>query len=370
MSTVGRAPGRVNIIGEHTDYNGGLVLPMAIHLGVTATVDPRADRLLVMRSAQVPDEVVALDLGGLAPGCCSGWAAYVAGAVWSVGLEHPLRGLDITIDGDVPLGAGLSSSAAVECAVVVAVAAALGVDAPRRELARWAQRAENEFVGVPTGSMDQVASMMGAAGSALLYDVRADTVEPVPADVAAHGAEFLVIDTRASHALVDGGYADRRATCERAAELLGVHELREVIDLDAALATLASSADGDRLTRRTRHVVTETARVLDAVVALREGDLPRLGMLMLASHASLRDDFEVSCPELDTAVDAAMAAGAIGARMTGGGFGGSAIVLLPRAARAAVIDGVTAAFAARGFTAPAPIPVTAAAGASVIPSGE
>lgn len=367
--TVGRAPGRVNIIGEHTDYNGGLVLPMAIHLGVTTAISPRHDNLIVMRSVQVPGEVVAVPLAELAPGSCTGWSAYVAGAVWALAGECALaHGFDIAIDGDVPLGAGLSSSAAVECSVLITLAAQVtpAQAIPARQLARLAQRAENEFVGVPTGSMDQVASMLGVDGHALLFDVRDDAIELVPVDVARAGAELLVIDTRASHELVDGGYADRRRTCEQAAALLGVSTLREVDDLDAALERLLTEPDGDRLMRRTRHVVSENARVMRAVGALRAGDLAGVGELMCASHASLRDDYEVSCPELDVAVDAAMSAGALGARMMGGGFGGSAIVLAPVGHREATMTAVARRYLIEGFGPAVLIPVSPAPGARLI----
>ena len=330
QSVVARAPGRVNLIGEHTDYNGGFVLPIAIDLGVTCTASVRADARLILRSAQVPDEVVELDALSLAPGACTGWSAYVAGAVWAVGQATGRRpGLDIVIDGDVPLGAGLSSSAAVECAVITAVTQTLGIPVQARDFARWAQRAENEFVGVPSGAMDQVASMMGRAGHAVFFDVGSDAIDWVPLDVEAAGMVFVVVDTQASHALVDGGYAARRATCEDAARRLGIESLREVSDLDGALTRLQREPDGDVLVRRTRHVVTENARVLAALDALRDSDLRAFGALMDASHASLRDDYEVSCAELDIAVAAARASGAVGARMTGGGFGGSALALVP-----------------------------------------
>lgn len=371
---VARAPGRVNVIGEHTDYNGGYVLPMAIQLGVTAAVAPRADGALVMRSAQVPDAVVSVDLADLAPGACSGWSAYVAGAIWAVRASlapsTQLSGLDVIIDGDVPLGAGLSSSAAVECAVATAIAALCGLDRSPRELARVAQRAENEFVGVPTGSMDQVASMLGQEGAALFYDVREDRIEPVPLHLDQHGLAFLVIDTRVAHALVDGGYAARRASCEQAAWILGIDQLRDVADLDHALTALRHAvpgADGDELARRTRHVVTENERVLQALEALRGEDLPGFGRLMDASHASLRDDYQVSCPELDLAVTAAREAGALGARMTGGGFGGSALALVPASRVDEVTAAVVRAFASAGFGAPRSVTAVPSAGARLIP---
>ena len=344
------APGRINVIGEHTDYNGGFVLPAAIDVGVQAAVVSIPERRLVMHSLQVPEGSVSLDLDGLRPGATSGWAAYVAGAVWALldgmSIEH---GLEIVIDGNVPLGAGLSSSAALECAVIVAVGDLLGIEQSPRELARRAQRAENEFVGVPTGSMDQVASMMSIEGSALFFDVRDERIVPVPLRLADHGLSLVVIDTRAAHELVDGGYADRRATCERAAGLLGVDLLRDVDDLDAAIDALRDHEDAERLIARTRHVVTENARVLDAVRALEHSDFTALGALMSASHASLRDDYQVSCVELDIAVESSMSAGALGARMMGGGFGGSAIALLASERVADLRHAVDAAYAERGL---------------------
>jgi galactokinase len=364
---VARAPGRVNIIGEHTDYNDGYVLPMAIHLGVTCTASDRHDLRMVIRSTQVPNEIVDLDVRTLAPADCGGWSAYVAGAVWSLmRATGRCHGLDITIDGDVPLGAGLSSSAAVECAVVTAVAQLWRIPFQAREFARWAQAAENDFVGVPTGSMDQVASMLGREGSAVFYDVQADSIDWVPLDVASAGLSFVVIDTRAAHALVDGGYASRRASCERAAELLHVRSLRDIVDLPAALALVGGEHDGDVLVRRTRHVVTENARVLAARTALEARDFSALGALMDASHASLREDYEVSCAELDLAVDAARSVGAVGARMTGGGFGGSALALIPTGLGPAVEAAAADAFASAGFRSPRVWPVRPGAGARVM----
>lgn len=364
------APGRVNIIGEHTDYNGGLVLPMAIHLGVSAAVGLRSDSRIVMRSAQMPDEIITMsEAASLRPGTLNGWSAYVAGAVWSIGRHIDiLPGLDIAIDGNVPLGAGLSSSAAVECAVIVALADLLDVPASPRDLARWAQEAENEFVGVPTGSMDQVASMMSQAGHALLFDVSADSTTHIPVNLTRAAAEFLIVDTRAAHALVDGGYADRRRTCEAAADWLGVPSLRDIGNLEAALERLNGTEDSVRMTARVRHVHTENDRVIEAVEALHLGDLFRLGELLNASHRSLRDDFEVSCPELDCAVSAALHGGALGARMMGGGFGGSALVLTPHARRRAVIDEIRSAFLECGYVEPGFHAVSPGRGAHVIDS--
>lgn len=325
------APGRINLIGEHTDYNGGLVLPAAINLGVVAAVAPLAERSLVMTSLQRPGDSVEISLDALMPGELNGWSSYVAGAVWALsevsGLPH---GLEIVIDGDLPMGAGLSSSAAVECSVLLATSSLLGGDLPRRELARLAQRAENIFVGVPTGSMDQVASMLGEAGCAIFFDVRDNIINHIPVRTAERDLAWVVIDTRAVHALVDGGYANRRASCEESASILGVSSLREIVDADEAIRRLRGEGGAEVLVRRTRHVVTENARVLDAVRALGAENFQAVGDLLTQSHASLRDDFEVSCLELDLAVEASMQAGALGARMMGGGFGGSAIALIAR----------------------------------------
>ncbi len=369
------APGRVNLIGEHTDYNGGLVLPIAIDRGVTARLHAADDEAgLVITSRQVPGEQVRIAWSDLAPGCVSGWAAYVAGAVWSqltlsgpVSDKRGLPGLAIEIDGDVPLGAGLSSSAAVECAVVTALSAWWGMHHRARDLARIAQRAENEFVGVPTGSMDQVASMMATEGHAVFFDVAEDVARQVPVGFDERGLALLVIDTRAAHSLVDGGYAARRASCEQAAALLGVPTLRRAPGREEAVAELVAAGADNEVVKRARHVIGEITRVGEAVEALERADLVGFGALMDASHASLRDDFEVSCAELDVAVDAARAAGAIGARMTGGGFGGSAIALTPVDRVGDVTAAVADAFAAAGFAEPRIWEVHAVAGARVIP---
>lgn len=348
------APGRVNLIGEHVDYNEGIVLPIAIDRGCLAMVSSREDNRLVIRSAQHPAESVDVMMGDLAPGAVTGWGGYAAGAVWSMEVP-PARGLDVLIDADVPAGAGLSSSAAVTCSVAMAVDSLVGGGHSRREIARRAQRAENDFVGVPTGSMDQVVSMLAQADHALRFDVQNDTVEQVPFSLP--GMTLIVIDTRARHELIDGGYASRRAACEQAAGILKVRSLREVSSVDA-LSSLPPE-----LLRRARHVVREIWRVEESVAALRAGDAQTFGELMTASHASLRDDFEVSCPELDVAVASACAAGAIGARMTGGGFGGSAIALVPTPKCDSVADHIRQEFATRGFATPQILHVRPGSGA-------
>ena len=356
------APGRVNLIGEHTDYNGGLCLPIALPHRTYAAVRHRDDGRLRMVSAQGEDLVEA-SLDEVGPGAPEGWAAYVAGVPWALARAgHEVTGFDVAVDGGVPLGAGLSSSAALECAVAAAVSDCCGLgllDSPagRAALADACVEAENTVAQAPTGGMDQSAAMLASAGHALLLDCRDSSTEQVPFDLDAHGLALLVVDTRAEHSLVDGQYAERRDSCEQAARELGVATLREVPSdgLDDALASLS----GDLLRRRARHVVTEIARVEAAREALRHDDFERLGELFLESHASMRDDFEISVPELDTAVTAATDAGALGARMTGGGFGGSAIALVRREDTEAAQAAVEKAFADHGFTAPECFVVTA-----------
>jgi galactokinase len=342
-----RAPGRVNLIGEHTDYNEGFVLPFAIGAGVTAAASRRDDGLLAVASRQAAgaDAVVALD--GLAPGSVSGWAAYPAGVAWALRKAgYPIGGASIAVDSGVPLGAGLSSSAALECAVALALTDLHGLAVPRPQLATIAQRAENEFVGAPTGIMDQSAVLLCQAGHALLLDCRSGIGTAVPLDPAAAGLALLVIDTRAQHAHAGGGYADRRQACEAAAQELGVRSLRDITD-SSELAGL-----DPLLRRRARHVVTENSRVLVTAELLRSGELARTGPLLTASHASLRDDFEVSWPEADATVEAAIEAGACGARMTGGGFGGSVVALVPAQHDEQIRAAIAARFARQGWTEP------------------
>jgi galactokinase len=343
------APGRVNLIGEHTDYNDGFVLPAAIDRLVLVAAGRRAGGRLRLWSLQA-EPPADLELAGIGPGKVGGWAAYPAGVAWALGQAGvELGGADLVVDGDVPAGSGLSSSAALECATATALADLGGAGLDRAALAGLARRAENEVVGVPSGVMDQMVSMLGRAGHALFLDTRSLGTEQVPLPLEAAGLCLVVIDTRAGHRLVDGAYADRRAACQAAAAVLGVPALR---DATPALLEQHATALGDPGLRRARHVVTENARVLAAVELLRAGDLDRLGPLLAASHASLRDDYEVSSPELDTAVEAAVAAGAVGARMTGAGFGGSAIALVETALAGRVADRARDAFAAAGFGPP------------------
>ncbi|EHR60662.1 galactokinase [Saccharomonospora cyanea] len=355
------APGRVNVIGEHTDYNDGFVLPMALPQGVRAAAGRTPGAQVRVLSLQETGDPVTLELG-TRPGEVAGWAAYVAGVVWSLrSAGHDVGGVDLVVDGDVPAGAGLSSSAALECAVAGALNDLFELGVEPTELARLAQRAENDFVGMPCGVMDQMASVNCREGHVLFLDTRSLLTEHVPFDPARHGRTLLVIDTRAPHRLVDGEYAKRRAACEAAAAALGVPALRDVALDD--LPTALSRVDGEEQRRRVRHVVTENARVSDTVRRLRDGDLDGIGPLLTASHASLRDDYEVTVGELDTAVEAALSAGALGARMTGGGFGGCVIALVPDDRADTVFDAVRTAFADSGYTEPSAFTATPAPGA-------
>jgi galactokinase len=357
------APGRVNLVGEHTDYNGGYVLPVALEFGVTVAASARSDGVLTAHSLQQPGAGVEVAVDTLDPAApVTGWAAYPSGVVWALGQAgHRVDGLDIVVDGDVPQGAGLSSSAALECATALACRDLFRFDLARPQLAALAQRAENDFVGMPCGIMDQSASLLCEEGHALFLDTLTLATEQVPLDLAGEGLALLVIDTRAPHRLVDGEYASRRRSCEQAARALGVTRLRDVdLDgLDGALGRL----DDPVLRRRVRHVVTENARVIEVVERLRRGDPRGVGPAMVASHESLRDDYEVSAPELDAAVDAALGAGALGARMTGGGFGGCAIALVEAGDGDRIVAAVQDAFATRDFTPPEAWTARAAAGA-------
>jgi galactokinase len=314
-------------------------------------------------STSAPGGVVDVPLEDVEPGNPQGWVAYLAGVCWVLSQEgYAVPGLDVAIASEVPVGAGLSSSAALECALVAALSDLLGLnvlddDAGRARAAAWCQRAENEIAGAPTGGMDQAASMRATTDHAILLDCRSGGVEQIPVRLGSHGLALLVVDTRAEHALVDGQYAARRTACEEAAEVLGVETLREVdpADLGAALDRLPDDVSRARV----RHVVTEIQRVRDCVEALRHGDFGEVGRLFVASHSSLRDDYEVSCRELDLVVDTALRSGALGARMTGGGFGGSAIALVPADQAESIGRRIVAAFAAEGLDAPQPFAATA-----------
>ncbi|TYP85980.1 galactokinase [Blastococcus xanthinilyticus] len=357
------APGRVNVIGEHTDYNGGWVLPVALPHTTRAAVARRDDGLLVLASAQHPDADAEIAVADLRPGRPGGWAGYPAGVVHAL-ADRAAGGLSVLVDGDVPAGAGLSSSAALSCSVALAVRDLLELDLDADDLVDVARRAENDFVGAPTGVLDQAAAILCTAGHALFLDTRDGTREQVPFDLAGAGLALLVLDTGTTHDHAEGGYGDRRRECEEAARRLGVDLLREIDDV-AALEPLADgTADGELLARRARHVVTEDARVLEVVAALRGDADPRaMGPVLTAGHSSLRDDFEVSVPLLDATVEAAVAAGAHGARMVGGGFGGSAVALIEAGAADDVTAAVTERFAREGHPAPRSFVVVPAAGA-------
>jgi len=364
------APGRVNLIGEHTDYNGGLCLPIALPHRTYAALRRRDDDTVRLVSAQEPDGMRTIDLADVAPGTVDGWAGYVVGVAWALReAGYPVTGFDVAIDSCVPYGAGLSSSAALEASVAVALDAvfALGLagsDDGRATLAALCVRAENEIAGAPTGGMDQAAALRAREGAALLLDCLDGSVRHVPFDLAAHGLALLVVDTRAEHALVDGQYAARRASCEAAAARLGVGTLREISDDPRGLEWALDKLDDEVQVRRVRHVVNEIDRVTWFVALLDAGEVGLVGTLMNASHASLRDDYEVSCRELDLVVESARAAGAVGARMTGGGFGGSAIALVDATEVDHVAQAVADAFEAEGLRAPAFLVATAAAAAS------
>ncbi|MDF3301664.1 galactokinase [Streptomyces tropicalis] len=346
------APGRVNLIGEHTDYNDGFVMPFALPQQAVAAVSRRDDGLLRLHSAEAGGDVVELRLDALAPGSDDAWTAYPAGVVWALReAGHPVTGADVHLSSTVPTGAGLSSSAALEVVIALALDDLYGLGLPGWRLARLCQRAENVYVGAPTGIMDQTASACCASGHALFLDSRDLSQRQIPFDLAAEGLRLLVVDTRVQHAHSGGEYGRRRAGCEKGAALLGVDALRDIPydGLDAALARLG---DDEEVVRLVRHVVTENHRVERVVDLLRSGGTRAIGPVLTEGHASLRDDFRVSCPELDLAVGTANAAGALGARMTGGGFGGSAIVLAEAADVPALTGTIERAFAEASFTRP------------------
>jgi galactokinase len=357
------APGRVNLIGEHTDYNEGFVLPFAINRRTVLALGVRDDRVLRIASA-FADEVVELPISELSPEVLHGWSAYPFGVAWALGQRgadlEAVPGVDIFIDSVVPVGAGLSSSAAIESAVALALNDVWQLGFDRRTLAQVGQLAENKAVGAPTGIMDQSASLLGEQDSAVFLDCRSLESEIIDLGFAAAGLELLIIDTGVSHSHATGGYADRRASCEAGATALGVSSLRDVSvnDLDRARDVL-----DEETFRRVRHIVTENQRVLDTVRTLQDEGPRAIGDLLDASHISMRDDFEISVPELDLAVETAIANGAIGARMTGGGFGGAAIALIESDAVSRLQVAIDGAFAEHGFGQPVTFTVNAANGA-------
>lgn len=320
------SPGRVNLIGEHTDYNGCFVLPIALAQAAIAAVRLRTDDLVRVHTLDL-DKTVEVRLSEIAPDTGLDWAAYVAGVGWAAARQGlPVRGIDLAISSNVPVGAGLSSSAALSCATARAWADLLGWDVSDAEVAALGRAAENEIAGAPTGVMDQLASVCGRADHAMMIDTRSIEVTQLPFDLAAAGLSLLVIDSRAPHQLVDGEYGERRTSCYEAARQLGVRQLRDVPidDIDRILAPLP-----DRLRRRAHHVITDSHRVEELAEILQGGgDLRRIGPLLNDSHASMRDDFEITVPAVDSLQTAALDAGALGARMTGGGFGGCVIALV------------------------------------------
>jgi galactokinase len=312
-------PGRVNLIGEHTDYNGGLALPFAIDRGVTVEAEPWPGGE-IHAAARDLGETDAFQVAD--PPRADGWRAFVRGTVAELaaaGIDVP--GARLAFSGDVPPGSGLSSSAALEAALCLALLALAGAEEPdRTELAKLCSRVENDWVGAETGLLDQLASLHSRAGEAIRIDFATLAIEPVP--LALGDWQLVTLESGAEHVHAAGGYNERRAECRAACEALGIEHLSQA-DPDAA-AALPPPLD-----RRARHVVSENARVDAMVAALRAGDLAAAGALLDASHASLRDDYEASVPEVEQAVETLRAAGAAGARMVGGGFGGSVLALLP-----------------------------------------
>jgi galactokinase len=356
------APGRVNLLGG-PDYNEVFVLPFALGAGVGVAASRRPDRRIAVASRQEGGEPVLLDIDALEPGSVTGWAAYPAGVAWALREAGYLPGgADLAIDADLPAGAGLSSSAALECAVALALTGLYDVPVPPRELAALARRAENEYAGLPTGIMDQLAALLGRPGHALLLDCRTGEETAVPLDPAAAGLALLVIDTRVRHAVGDGQYGNRRQACEQAAAALGVRSLRDVVD-DPGLASGAPARLADPALRTVcEHVISENGRVRRAAEALRAGDVAALGDLLTASHRSLSYRFRMSWPQADAAVEAAVDSGALGARMTGGGFGGSVVALLPAGRHEAVRAAVNRRFAQHGWPVPHYLPAVPSGG--------
>ncbi|MFI1291007.1 galactokinase [Streptomyces sp. NPDC020792] len=357
------APGRVNLIGEHTDYNDGFVMPFALPHVTTAAVARRDDGVLRLHSADVPGPPVELRVDELAPESDRNWTGYPAGVVWALReAGHEVTGADVHLASTVPTGAGLSSSAALEVVVALALNDLYALGLKGWQLARLCQRAENVYVGAPTGIMDQTASACCESGHALFLDTRDLSQRQIPFDLASEGLCLLVVDTRVQHAHSGGEYGRRRAGCEKGAALLGVDALRDIPydGLDAALAGLAGEEEVARLVR---HVVTEDERAERVVSLLESGDIRSIGPILTEGHASLRDDFRVSCPELDLVVDAALASDALGARMTGGGFGGSAIVLTDTSDVPTLTKAIEHSFTAAGHRTPRVFEAVPSAGA-------
>lgn len=344
---VASAPGRVNLIGEHTDYTGGFVLPCAIDRRIAVALGGAADdeERGLGYAADLDDTRTLARAGGQGDGS---WADYVRGVIWALTRAGGLLpAVNAAVAGDVPQGAGLSSSAALEAATALALTTLAERDLPRQNLALLCQQAENEFVGVRSGIMDQYAALLCVEGHALFIDCASLEAEAVPLALDAAGLSLLVCDTRVKRGLGATAYNERRASCERAARILGLPTLHQATEQDLAQLT------GEDL-RCARHVVRENIRVQQAVQALRvgAGDFATLGRLMYASHDSLRNDYAVSTPELDAVVACARECGAPGARLTGAGFGGCALVLLASEQVEQTTQAITRRFAGQGFAAP------------------
>ena len=357
---IASAPGRVNLIGEHVDFLDGFVLPFAISDATTVAIAKNSSNKIRCASIQKKGVVSTIDCANIAPKSGEAWARYPIGVLWSLGIE---TGIDILVDGQVPLGAGLSSSAALECAVATAINELFNLGLTLPELARAAQRAENIYVGMPCGIMDQSVSLMATGGNALLLDTRDLSIEQIPFNIAPLGLELLVIDTQVHHALVDGGYAERRASCEKAIADLDITSLRDI----SISEFVARKPELDEKTYlRAFHGVTEMKRVLDAVALLKAGDFVGFGEIVTAAHISLRDNYTVSCPELNLAVDNALKFGALGSRMIGGGFGGSAIALIKAKDSELIKSEIKSGFMKARFKSPRFFSALPSAGAQII----
>ena len=357
---IASAPGRVNLIGEHVDFLDGFVLPFAISDATTVAIAKNSSNKIRCASIQKKGAVSTIDCANIAPKSGEAWTRYPIGVLWSLGIE---TGIDILVDGQVPLGAGLSSSAALECAVATAINELFNLGLTLPELARAAQRAENIYVGMPCGIMDQSVSLMATEGNALLLDTRDLSIEQIPFNIAPLGLELLVIDTQVHHALVDGGYAERRASCEKAIADLGITSLRDI----SISEFVARKPELDEKTYlRAFHGVTEMQRVLDAVALLKAGDFVGFGEIVTAAHISLRDNYTVSCPELNLAVDTALKFGALGSRMIGGGFGGSAIALIKAKDSELIKSEIKNGFMKARFKSPRFFSALPSAGAQII----
>ena len=357
---IASAPGRVNLIGEHVDFLDGFVLPFAISDATTVAIARNSSNKVRCASIQKKGIVSTVNCADIAPKSGEAWTRYPIGVLWSLGIE---TGIDILVDGQVPLGAGLSSSAALECAIATAINELFDLGLTLPELARAAQRAENIYVGMPCGIMDQSVSLMATQGNALLLDTRDLSIEQIPFNIAPLGLELLVIDTQVHHALVDGGYAERRASCEKAVADLGITSLRDISIADF----VARKSELDEKTYlRAFHGITEMQRVLDAVSLLKAGDLVGFGEIVTAAHNSLRDNYTVSCPELNLAVDTALKFGSLGSRMIGGGFGGSAIALIKAKDSELIKNEIKSAFMVSRFKSPRFFSALPSSGAKVI----